>query len=229
MKKNVSAIAILLVVIVTILGGCSNSENMSSKAIPTSTSTPPPTSTATPTATPKTDIFDDVVEEVNGYRRFKMTRAEFIERYNQFAHDKQLATIDIKNNETTPADTSAVIEKDKSNGAAKIYSYKFTNALTFSQEIGFMVDKDDYILQVIYSELASSLKNNGMERLYNDFLHIMYSALFKTITTSDIDTEIKTIRQDRRVLHSTWLAGISEVKNVDEGALAVQISIISKE
>ena len=219
--KKIIAIVMSLVLAVAVLGGCSSSRTTSSKTAQTST----PTATATPTSTetPKTDKFADIVEEVNGYRRFKMTRTEFIERYNKLARDKQLKEIDVKSNETTPVDTSSIVGRDKNNGAAKVHTYKFSSSQNFSQEIGFLVDKDDNILQVTYGEKASSLKNN-IERFYIDVPRIMYLALFKTVTTSDVDTEIEIIKQEGHALHTTWGTRVTKIENTDEDAWAVQLS-----
>ena len=231
----------LLCIFTTIvLVGCSNNatETNSTPATttPQSTSTPAPTdstnsstqstTTTSPKPTSSSNIFGHLVEDGGSYKRFKTTREEFITRYNQLARENGLKEI-LESNYMSNADgdrsNDEIVAENKDAGVADVYTYSLDNwrTTTSIQEVGFLVDEEDKILQVLYG----SKKVPELAEFY-EYAKITCLAMDENISTADIDNLIeKKVKDKGVVMYDDWVAGIKEI---GQGEFGFSVQVVTK-
>ena len=194
--KKITALAISFVLAIVVLGGCSNSRTTSSNTEPTST--PTATVKPTPTETPKADTSTNFVEKVNGNRRFKMTKEEFIKKYDNMIKEADPDET-IKPNLSSARFTTKSREEFKDYLAAYPNTYKYYNYDTTvsSSRISrhmcfceFIVDEQDYIISVTLGRLKMALQTDVA---INYFENIECAAVYAVMTDSTMESAKKVI------------------------------------
>ncbi len=224
MKK----IILLCVIGMLILTGCHNSTATNwvneATATPSVTVTPYATSTqkSTPTLIPSQEpdfeSSDNIVEYINGYKRFNMTRTEFIQRYNKIVDD--IVAVHhipiILENEFSYA--GEITDAEKTVGISNKYSYDLTfytednYNMGHTREISIFVDKDDKIISVHTGHRKDRLSSDAMD----DFLVFgshMYLALLKTKTFDDYKEELQQFISSGPTVYydKQWMWGIRDI------------------
>ena len=207
MKKIIVAL-MTVVIIIGVLTGCSGKSSYTySTPIPEQTSSLQETSKQFDLS--KTE--NDMTETVNGHLRFKISRTEFISRYNMLADELSYDEIKISSNNQIPNDTAHVKSIFGEYGGENAYEYAMGN---HREHLVILVDKDDKIMLIQFVDM-DTYGNNNMDNSNNWYrgVEIIYRTMIdKTVSHDDYQTELISKLQNgiTHVTNSTWQWGFRE-------------------
>lgn len=182
-KKKLLAAIISCFVIAMLCTGCGGDDEADVPVNDVAESTEPEAST-------KDD--DSIVETVNGCKRFKVTKDEFIARYNEvvdFLIKQENGVVD----ELDHFDSCSNIVNDVAGdsiypNAYQLYTYDTTSASSTSNivtsGVNILVDDEGYILEVNIQYMNDYISDDDMHALFNQKAPAVWAALMNKSVSS---------------------------------------------